>query len=131
MRATTADREHSATYAYLICLAAWAIPGAGHLLLRRLQKGLTFLVALTLMFLFGLWLEGRLFPVEISQPLVALAALADMGIGIPFFIARGLGAGAGRVVALTYEYGNAFLIVAGLMNLLVMLDAFDIAQGRK
>jgi hypothetical protein len=78
-----------------------------------------------------LWLQGRLFPIELSQPLVALAALADLGIGIPFFIARAMGAGAGRVVALTYEYGNAFLIVAGLMNMLIVLDAFDIAQGRK
>jgi hypothetical protein len=112
-------------------LAAWAIPGAGHLLLGRVQKGVTFLIALTLMFVFGLWLQGRLFPIEFSQPLVALAALADLGIGIPFFIARAMGAGAGRVVALTYEYGNAFLIVAGLMNMLVVLDAFDIAQGRK
>jgi len=131
MRATTADREQSATYTYLICLAAWAVPGAGHLLLGRIRKGLTFLIALTLMFLSGLWLEGRLFPIEIKQPLVALAALADMGIGVPFFIARQAGAGAGRVVALTYEYGNAFLIVAGLMNMLVVLDAFDIVQGRK
>ena len=131
MRATTADREQPATYTYLVCAAAWAIPGAGHLLLGRLQKGLTFLVTLTLMFVFGLWLEGRLFPIEISQPLVALAAIADLGIGIPFFIARAMGAGAGRVVALSYEYGNAFLIVAGLMNMLVVLDAFDIAQGRK
>ena len=131
MRATTADREQSAIYTYLICLAAWAIPGAGHLLLGRLQKGVTFLITLTLMFVFGLWLQGRLFPIELSQPLVALAALADLGIGIPFFIARAMGAGAGRVVALTYEYGNAYLIVAGLMNMLVVLDAFDIAQGRK
>ena len=131
MRATTADREQSATYTYLICLAAWAIPGAGHLLLGRLRKGLTFLVALVLMFLLGLWLEGRLFPVEVRQPLVALAALAEMGIGATFFAAQKAGAGAGRVVALTYEYGNAFLIVAGLMNMLVVLDAFDIAQGRK
>jgi hypothetical protein len=131
MRATTADREQSAIYTYLICLAAWAIPGAGHLLLGRVQKGVTFLITLTLMFVFGLWLEGRLFPIELSQPLVALAALADLGIGIPFFIARAMGAGGGRVVALTYEYGNAFLIVAGLMNMLVVLDAFDIAQGRK
>jgi hypothetical protein len=131
MRATTADREQSAIYTYLVCLAAWAIPGAGHLLLGRVQKGVTFLITLTLMFAFGLWLQGRLFPIELSQPLVALAALADLGIGIPFFIARAMGAGAGRVVALTYEYGNAFLIVAGLMNMLVVLDAFDIAQGRK
>jgi hypothetical protein len=131
MRATTADREQSGVYTYLVCAAAWAVPGLGHLLLRRFQKGVTFLVALTLMFAFGLWLEGRLFPIEISQPLVALAALADIGIGVPFFIARMTGAGAGRVVALTYEYGNAFLIVAGLMNMLVVLDAFDVAQGRK
>jgi hypothetical protein len=83
------------------------------------------------MFVFGLWLQGRLFPIQISQPLVALAALADMGIGVPFFVARQAGAGAGRVIAWTYEYGNAFLIVAGLMNMLVVLDAFDVAQGRK
>jgi hypothetical protein len=72
-----------------------------------------------------------LFPFEWSQPLVALAAFADLGMGIPFLIARGMGAGAGRVIAITYEYGNAFLIVAGLMNMLVVLDAFDVAQGRK
>jgi hypothetical protein len=131
MPATTADREQSATYTYLICLAAWALPGAGHLLLGRIQKGVIFFVSLTLMFGCGLWLEGRLFPVEIRQPLVALAALADMGIGVLFFVARQAGAGAGRVVALSYEYGNAFLIVAGLMNMLVVLDVFDIAQGRK
>ena len=33
--------------------------------------------------------------------------------------------------AVTYEYGNCFLIVAGLLNTLVVLDAFDIAVGRK
>ena len=131
MRATAASQTHSTITTYLICVAAWAIPGAGHLWLGRRQKGITFLVTLVLMFGFGLWLEGRLFPFEWSQPLVALAAFADLGMGIPFLIARGMGAGAGRVIAITYEYGNAFLIVAGLMNMLVVLDAFDVAQGRK
>lgn len=83
------------------------------------------------MFAFGLWLEGRLFPFELSQPLVALAAIANLGIGIPYVIAKAMHAGVGRVVAMTYEYGNAFLIVAGLLNMLVVLDVFDIAQGRK
>jgi hypothetical protein len=83
------------------------------------------------MFLTGLWLEGRLFPFEPSQPLVALAAFADVGIGLVFFVAKAMHAGAGRVVAITYEYGNAFMMVAGLLNMLVVLDAFDIAQGRK
>lgn len=131
MRASAAEPLQSTSTTYLICAAAWAIPGAGHLWLGRQQKGVVFLVALPLMFAFGLWLEGRLFPFEIAQPLVALAAFADIGIGIPYFIAKAMGAGGGRVVAATYEYGNAFLIVAGLLNMLVVLDAFDVAQGRK
>jgi hypothetical protein len=133
MRATTADRARtdSAASKYLICAAAWAIPGAGHWWLGRRQKAIVFFVTLTLMFFVGLWLEGRIFPFEFSQPLVALAAFADLGIGLPYFLAKMLGYGAGRVIAVTYEYGNAFGIVAGLLNMLVVLDAFDIAEGRK
>jgi hypothetical protein len=131
MRATTADHAPSASLTYLICAVAWAIPGGGHLWLGRRQKGIVFLITLPLMFAAGLWLEGRLFPFALTEPLVALAAFADLGIGIPYFIAKAIGAGGGRVVAITYEYGNAFLIVAGLMNMLVVLDAYDVAQGRK
>jgi hypothetical protein len=131
MRATAADRTQSATNTYLILAGAWLIPGAGHLWLGRRQKGLTFLITLTAMFAFGLWLEGRLFPFDLKQPLVALSAFGDIGIGLPYFIAKALNAGGGRVVAITYEYGNAFIIVAGLLYMLVVLDAFDIAQGRK
>jgi hypothetical protein len=118
-------------HAYAICAAAWAVPGAGHLWLGRRQKGLTFLLLLPLMFVCGLIFEGRLFPFELSQPLVALAAFADLGIGVPYFLAKALSLGGGRVTAISYEYGNAFLIVAGLLNMLVVLDAYDIAQGRK
>lgn len=115
----------------LVLLAAWAVPGAGHLWSGRRFKGLVFLVALPLMFLVGLLLQGRLFPFEMAQPLVGLAALANLGIGVPYFIARALGYGGGHVVAITYEYGNSFMIVAGLLNMLVALDAFDLASGRK
>jgi hypothetical protein len=115
----------------LLCLAGWAIPGAAHLWLGRRAKGLTFLIALPLMFAIGLAVEGRLFPFDLTEPLVGLAAVADVGIGIPYFLATAFGAGAGQVRAVTYEYGNAFIIVAGLLNLLVVIDAYDIAVGRK
>ena len=131
MRATAADRAQSTSNAYLISAAAWLVPGAGHLWLGRTRKGLIFLVLLPLMFATGLWLEGRLFPFQPSEPLVALAAFADVGIGLPYFVAKGLSFGAGNVIAAAYEYGNTFIIVAGLLNMLVVLDAFDIAQGRK
>src|SRR5262245_50223682 len=131
MSASTADRPRSTSLTYLICALAWAIPGGGHVWLGCREKGLIFLIALPLMFAVGLGLDGRLFPFELTQPLVALAAFANIGMGIPYLIAKSLGAGGGRVVAITYEYGNAFLIVAGLLNMLVVLDAFDIADGRK
>lgn len=115
----------------LLCLAAWAVPGAGHLWMGRRQKGWIFLLALPAMFATGLLLDGRIFPFDFSEPLVGLAALANLGTGIPWLLARMVGAGGGTVTAVTYEYGNAFLIVAGLLNFLVVLDAFDIGMGRK
>jgi TM2 domain-containing membrane protein YozV len=130
VRATAAEQTQTGGLV-LLSLASWAIPGAGHLWLGRRSKGLIFLIALPLMFALGLKLQGRLFPFDMSEPLVGLAALADLGIGLIYFIAGALGYGIGDVRAVTYEYGNAFLIVAGLLNLLVVIDACDVAMGRK
>ena len=52
MRATAAEETQSGTL-FLLCLASWAIPGAGHLWLGRRSKGLIFLIALPLMFAIG------------------------------------------------------------------------------
>jgi hypothetical protein len=130
VRATAADRAQPINPTLLI-IASWIVPGAGHLWLGRTQKGLIFLVTIPLMFTIGLWLNGRLFPFELSQPLVGLAAFASLGNGLPYFVAAMLGLGKGVVTAATYEYGNTFVIVAGLLNMLIALDAYDIALGRK
>jgi len=131
-KSTTAERAGAEPGRLaLVCGLAWLIPGAGHLLQGRRQKGLVFLIALPLMFATGLWLEGRLFPLELSDPLVFLGAIANRGVGAPFFLARMMDAGLGTVTAASYEYGNTFLMTAGLLNFLVILDAFDIAKGRK
>lgn len=115
----------------LLCLAAWVIPGAGHLWQGKTTKGLLFLAALTLMFAIGIAIDGRLYPFQLSEPLVGLAAIADVGIGLPYFLASAMGYGVGDVRVVTYEYGNTFILVAGLMNLLVVIDAYDVALGRK
>ena len=70
-------------------------------------------------------------PLTSPNPSWPLPPRPDLGIGVPYFLARALGFGEGTVVATTYEYGNTFLIVAGLLNMLVVIDAFDIALGRK
>jgi hypothetical protein len=128
---TNATKRLDASGLVLLALGAWLVPGGGHLWLGRRRKGIVFLVALTAMFAFGLALQGRLFPFEPSEPLVFLAALADVAMGLPYFIARAIGFDQGQVAAVTFEYANAFLIVAGLLNMLVVLDAYDTAVGRK
>ena len=115
----------------VVSVVSWLVPGAGHLMQGRRQKGLVFLVALPLMFVIGLALEGRLFPFILSEPLVGLAAIANLGMGVPYFIASALDLGKGVVTAASYEYGNTFLIVSGLLNLLVAIDAYDVRLGRK
>ena len=130
MRAGTVERTQSGIIV-LLCLAAWAIPGAGHLWLGRRSKGLVFLVAIPLMYIIGLALHGRIFPFDFSDPLVTLGALANLGMGLTYVIASTLNYGAGDVRAVTYEYGITFLIVAGLLNVLVVIDAYDVALGRK
>lgn len=130
MRAKPGVRRRPATVV-LLCVAAWAVPGLAHLWLRRRLAGYVFLVTLPLMFGLGLALHGRLFAFDWSQPLVALAAAAPVGTGLPYLLARLAGAGIGQPTAITYEYGNTFLMVAGLLNLLVVFDAFDVATGRK
>ena len=133
MRATAANRvqQTNPLFLTLLCIAAWLVPGAGHLWQGRWQKGVVFLLTIPTMFAVGLLLEGRLFPFELAQPLVALAALASLGNGLPYFLAAMMNLGDGVVTAASYEYGNTFIIVSGLLNMLVVIDAYDIALGRK
>lgn len=130
MRAGAAERVDGAGLV-LLAVLAWLVPGSGHLWLGRRTKGLILLAALTAMFAIGLALQGRLFPFEASQPLVLLAAIADLAAGLPYFVSWAFGFGQGQAAAVTYEYGNAFLIVAGLLNMLTVLDVYDTALGRK
>ncbi|HYO77523.1 MAG TPA: DUF6677 family protein, partial [Thermoanaerobaculia bacterium] len=59
-----------------------------------------------------------------------LASLASMCSGALDFIARALWA-LGTVTSPTFEYGRMFTLSAGLMNLLLVLDCYDISMGTK
>ena len=113
------------------CVLGLLLPGAGHMALGRRATGAVFLISIGLLFVFGILMEGELFPFEAAAPLTLLAGLAEMGAGVFYLVARVLGLGSGNAEAPSYEYGYAFLIVAGLLNMLVVLDAWDIATGAK
>jgi hypothetical protein len=113
-------------------LLAWMIPGLGHWYLGRRRSAVAFAVIVTLTFLAGLSFQGRLYTIEQGQPLTILATFAVFGAGLLNIAARLLSENPGGVIlSATYEYGCAYLLTAGLMNLLLVLDAFDVAKGRK
>ena len=113
-------------------ILAYVVPGAGHFYLGRRGRAIAIFVTVVLMFTIGLAIDGDLYTLSRSggQLLRILASLGSMGSGALYFIAAGMGAH-GDVTSITYEHGTAFTITAGLMNLLLVLDAFDIAEGRK
>jgi hypothetical protein len=109
---------------------AFLVPGAGHLYLGKRGRAITFFLIVMAMFIVGLLIDVKLYRPQSGQPLATLAAFGSMGAGLPYFIARFMRSW-GDVGSITYEYGSAFTLTAGLMNLLLMLDAFDIAEERK
>jgi hypothetical protein len=116
---------------WLVVALGWLVPGAGHLMVGATRKAAILCVALMVMFSVGLGFGGRLFPFQLSEPLVFLASIAQWALLVPRLVAEMAGWGQGDVVAITYEYGSTFLIVAGLLNILAVLDAYDRAGGRR
>jgi hypothetical protein len=118
--------------AWTAAALAWVFPGLGHLYLGKRRTAALFAVIVTACFLLGVSFEGRLYTIESGQPLTILATFAVWGAGLLNLGARILSSNpGGTVLAPTYEYGCAYLLTAGLMNLLLMLDAWHLATGRK
>lgn len=112
------------------CVLAWIIPGAGHLMVGRRQRALGFGALIIALFVGGLALDGKVYrPVE-GDSLSYLAAFGASGVGGLYAAAYVLDLGDGDLSAPYHEYGNTFTLVAGLLNLLVILDAFDFAVLR-
>src|SRR5207253_1177801 len=114
-----------------ICSGGLLIPGLAHVLIGRRIRGLIFAACVLLMFVLGLAMHGKLYDLEFDEPLHVFAFIANIGTGIPYWIAEKLGFGIGTMTWPSYDYGTTYLWVCGLLNFLIILDAFDIAQGRK
>lgn len=118
--------------AVVAMVLAYAVPGAGHFFLGRRGLALAFSAIVVLMFAIGLAIDGGLyeFATARGQLLATLASLASMGSGALYFIGKATGPH-GSMTSITFEYGRTFTLTAGLMNLLLVLDCWDIARGRK
>ena len=124
---------------YLILLAAWLIPGAGHLFLHKWGRGAILLAASVILLIVGLYLGGLYYPGGAQDFFVMywLQRAAAVGNGV-FLMLNLLGGDGGdaKVVSAAFqspffEYGGRFIALAGLLNFLAMFDVWDIFHRRK
>lgn len=112
-------------------LVGWLVPGAGHLLSRRWVRGGLLFAAISLMFILGLLMQGKLYVANAGDPLVLLGFIGDLGSGLLYIGGRLFGAGQTPVQVVTADYGTKFIVVAGLLNIIAAVDAHNIRIGRK
>lgn len=116
-------------------LLAWLVPGGGHFLLKRKGRAAVLFAAIVVLFLFGLMQRGSLFEPKSGTTLEMVintaGFLANLAAGLPYLLAKGLGYVGPDIPGHVHDYGTKFLVIAGLLNLLAIVDAFDIAVGKK
>jgi hypothetical protein len=123
--------EGTAARALLAAFLAWVLPGLGHLFLGSRAKAVAFFLVVAGFSALGLATHGKLYRPDPEKPLTYLASFADLGLGPGYLGALAARTALGEPRAVTHEHGNAFLLTAGIMNILLILDAWDIARGRK
>jgi hypothetical protein len=125
-------RSFNLGVALAISFSGFIIPGLGHILMGRWIRGAMLALAIGLMFLIGISMQGELYVSDLSQtPLRLFGFFADVGVGLLYWLAEHARLGTGNMSARTYDYGTTYLWVCGLLNYLAIMDAFDIARGRK
>ncbi len=114
-----------------VCVAALLVPGLGHLLLRRKGRAVVLFGSILAMFLFGLAMQGEFFTPHSDSYLQMLGYFGEMCVGVAMPAAQFFGYSGGNPFFVSSDYGTASLVSAGMLNVLTVLDAFDIAMGRK
>jgi hypothetical protein len=114
-----------------LCVAAWLIPGLGHLLLGKKWRALILFASISAMFLLGIAMQGQFFSTSSASYLQILGYYGELCVGLMMPGAKFFGYSGGDPFFVSSDYGTAYLVAAGMLNVLCVLDCYDIAMGRK
>jgi hypothetical protein len=116
-------------------LLGWIVPGGGHFLLKRPGRGALLLASITLMFLMGLMMRGMMFTPQSGDLLTTIinygGFIGDLASGALYLLATMFGYNSPDMAGAVHDYGTKFLVTAGLLNILAMVEAYEIAAERK
>jgi len=114
---------------------AWLVPGGGHFMMKRPLRGALIGASVIFMFLLGLMMRGAFFEGQRGDLLTMIiyygGAFANACTGILYLLATWLGYNQPDVAGHVHDYGTKFLVGAGMLNLLAMVDVYEIATGEK
>ena len=113
----------------------WLVPGAGHFYLKRWTRGGLLLFAIAGMFVLGLLMRGKMFEPTDGDTFTMLLSYGgfagNLASGALYFLTTWLGYSQPELPGAVPDYGTKFLVCAGLLNLLAIIDAYEIAVGKK
>ncbi|MGH9355709.1 MAG: DUF6677 family protein [Terriglobia bacterium] len=131
--AADSDRQPKAETSRLVtlCIAAWLVPGLGHWMLKKKVRAAILFFAIIGMFIFGILMQGQFFAMASPSYLERLGYLGELCAGLAAPVAKFFGYSGGNPFFVSADYGTAYLVTAGMLNVLAILDAYDIALRRK
>jgi len=112
-------------------VAGWVVPGLGHLLLRRWSKAAVYFLCVGGLACAGLAMRGAVFATGAEDMFDRLGFLADIGTGGFYFLAHLIQTAGPDVAHATGDYGTRMFATAGMLNLLTVLEAYEIGRGRR
>jgi hypothetical protein len=115
--------------AFAAAVAGWIVPGLGHLLLRRWSKALVYFLCIGGLAYAGLAMRGGIFGAAAEDLFDRLGFFADLGAGIFYFLSHAIQTAGPDVAHATGDYGTRLFAAAGMLNLLTVLEAYDIGRG--
>jgi hypothetical protein len=107
------------------------VPGLGHAWAGRRTRGAAFFGLVGAPFALGLTLGGALGSLPAPTFGSLLATVATHALVAPSLVAHALRLDEGDPRSPSFEAGTTYLVVAGVLNVLLALDAGDVAEGRK
>jgi len=125
------EKAASSSMPVMAPIVAWLVPGLGHLIQRRWIRGLLLMAAIYTMFFVGLGMEGKVYAPNTGDLLDILGFVGDIGAGAVYFVARIMDWGIGNIHRTVADYGTKYIVVAGLLNIVAIVDAYHIAIGKK
>jgi hypothetical protein len=153
MNLKTKERQGYFKKAAISLFLTWCVPGLGHLYLGKKIPAIVFFSIIHLAFILGFIHDGRFFVIDEKHSVMSyLQTMTNVAVGpldiagraysygrLTYFLGEQHGEEyketistmRKRIESPISRYGTAYLLTAGLMNILLLLNIFDISIRRK